>query len=68
MIHLHPYPWPKNNGFLSRERILGVSGKGGGYMDSGFVFWRPPGKSPEIRRNTGIAKGLALSKSLGRLI
>jgi hypothetical protein len=45
-----PRPLPENNGFLSRERILGVSGRGGGYIGFGLDFWEPLGKMTEKLR------------------
>jgi hypothetical protein len=37
-------------------------------MDSGFVFWRPPGKSLENRMDSGIAGDSVRLESFGRVI
>jgi hypothetical protein len=47
MVHPHPYPFLKNNGFLYRERILGVSGREGGYIGFGLDFSGPPANRSE---------------------
>jgi hypothetical protein len=47
MVCADTRPSPKNCGFLVREKILGVSGRGCGYIGFGLVFWEPPGKMTE---------------------
>jgi hypothetical protein len=47
MVCPAPYPYPKNNIFLYREKILGVSGREGGYIGFGLGFWETPGKNDQ---------------------
>jgi hypothetical protein len=58
MVFPDPRPSPKNCGFLVRERKLGVSGRGGGYIGFGLDFWEPSVKMTENARKAPKVAGM----------
>jgi hypothetical protein len=64
MVCADPHPLSENNVFLYRERKLGVSGRGCGYMDFGLVFWEPLGKMTENPQKAPKVAGILDSRAI----